>query len=230
MDSSSQHPFRKVKQLLAEFHFSTTLGVGSVDRFGLLGRTFDVLHSNHHHQHHHQHHNQQQHPFPFSQFFYHKNDGWDVDRNFLPDFIQAGASAEFCCSEVGYLRVPCAAAIPFPASRASNNVLQAKRIFSNKLEGMLVGGYSGDKEIFFVGNGTRHSFLSLDIFTSYGYDFEATKIAKLLAVRFLDAGLNCCSQSAISPACFNCTVATDSASSSLYSFMNLRPSKPKRPG
>jgi len=130
------------------------------------------------------------------------------------------------------VRVPCST-IPFPASRASNNVIQAKKSFSDKLEGMLVGGYSGDKEIFFVGNGTRHSFSSLHVFTSYGYNFENTKIAKLLAVRFLDAGLDCCPQSAISPACFNCTVAASagsasaSSSSSLYSFMNLRPAKQK---
>lgn len=211
----TRRPMERVNQLLAEFHFSNTLGIKDASRLDLVGRAYDVL-------------------WPaapgltrLEQFYHHANQGRGHDRHVIGELVAAGVPI-YCCNEQGFTRAPCSengrVSSAATQDRRARNVALAKAKFAASAEGLLLGGMPHDKEIFFVGNGTRHSFPSLQCFASYGYDFESTVIGKLLAVRLIDSGPDCCHKGAFSSgasACFNCTMALG-MTSPLSSFLHRK--------
>ena len=186
------HPFRKIRQLLIETHYSKSLGVKDVGRFRLIANTFDTFFgsshtnptsgtsTNHH----------------FGMFYQHHNVGLSYDQDMLPELIEGGLPSHDCCRETGYILSSCENEINFDSqerrAKRAANAAKAKKVYTANFEGQHVRGGKREREIFKIKNGTKHLFPSSDVYTSYGYDFYDTPVASLVEVRFIPSGEDCC--------------------------------------
>lgn len=101
-DNVRPHEFKNIKQLLTEFHYSTTLHFGDIGNAILASNTFHNLFPSFHYDlekekstiHH----------VPLKRFFYHKNNGFDQDRNILSELQALGFPPRICCREMGFIR------------------------------------------------------------------------------------------------------------------------------
>ena len=214
--SAHNHPLKKVKQLLIELHFATTLGLQSAARFDLINNTFAVLWGPQALQHQHAHpHPHGSSPSHFGQFWHNFNEGNDFDRFILPELVAGGVKRRTCCTETGFVRTahdpgcpPSPEASAARLRRSDAHHARAMDVFFKALDGKIIKGRKNEHETFFFSNGTKHSFPSLQAFTSYGYDFGDTPFEDQVAHYLYPLGPPCCDMHLpVTPACVVCKIA-----------------------
>jgi hypothetical protein len=157
----------QMKQMLVEFHFSTSLGIDKENRIPLLGNSYDTIFDKN----------------LFSKFYQYDRDGYIDDQTIIPELLELGFPRNMCCREIGFIKKEC-----------RNFKITKEYIFTRyreSLENKIFGLHSArgtDKRIYVMINGTKRLFPTADVFVSHGYDFFDTPMEKDVYGNWIEDG------------------------------------------
>ena len=181
------HPLRNINQLLIELHFCAAYGLNDTKSLELVDNSWKILSGDQNSNH--------SRSF-FGQFSHSIGSDPHLVHNVSSELLEVGIRAHLCLAKIGFERTSCAAQQELSSSdvtrkkRAAN--LQRAFTTYNRLDGQFVRSPIG-KELFFMKNGSKHSFASIDTFASYGYDFSTIHSVEV-DLEYISSGSDCCSK------------------------------------
>lgn len=112
----------KIKQILVEFHYSTSLGIDNAHRIPLIANTYDAIINNDYFN-------------KFSKFYQNDRIGNPGDEEIISELVELGFPQNLCCREIGFIR-KCNDVVN---SNDINIMEYALMKYRNSLEGSIFG-------------------------------------------------------------------------------------------